>query len=504
MAYTLPRLTARPGSFGRRATGEDLGAAEGAARVQGAGVVSELAEASGRILSAREGSRAARALSEASLEMEQQVEALRDDPDEATYEERFEKARADIRSRYSQGLFGAWQGDFEERFEIAGAQAAGRVRDLVRAKRVAAGRADSTAALGNWSNLYARAGELDRPEIMAQAAAEIGRGVGSGLFSAEQGQAALEQFKAQATEGLWRAGKNQDPEGTLEDLRARRGGFEHMDEARRQAAIEAVEGEIQQRERFAAARVTEARVQAERAQRELEEKTTKDLLFAAAQGTLTVDQIQANRENLSASTVSQLLNATKREFNPEAVPEPVEYFRLRMLAATDPAAFAAEKIDPARVGFNKALSLIDAQAAARKKDPVVTGDNFEGRWARRIADMKGLDKEEQAQLFRIGEARVQEFQERTGNRPGPKEEQEIIDQVLLQNTARRRNFFGFSQRVVVPDPDVPAGEPPAAVEGVPQQYLPQIAEALRKAGKPVTDAAILERYQAAKARGLVK
>ena len=491
----IPRLQSGAAQGGRQASAADFGAAPAAAQAQRAGLLGDVGQIAGqaaqmheRIRDARESVRMERALTEADLDREQWFDAAKDDPDENTLEERFAKSERERVQQRAGGIDPGWRGEFEQRSQLSGVRASARVRDLVRGKRIAGSQVDAGAKLDGLADLFARAGPDDRPEFGSQAAELVGRMRAQGIYSEPQAQAALEGWKQRATEGAWLAGKNQDPQGTLEDVRHSRDGFEHMTEPRRQQAIASLEDEVRQRKEFDRARVTEARIAADRAQHEREEKVTKDLLFAAANKTLTVDMIQQHAPDLSPSTVSQLLNATRHEFNPEATPNPTEYYRLRLLAATDPQAFVDEKIDREAVGLNNALSLIDAQAAARKKDPVVTGDNFEGRWAKRLADMGGLDDEERAHLFRIGEARLQEYQERTKERPGPKEEQQIIDEVLLQNTRDTRRLFGIlGSREVVEIPDA---------------FRARAAASLARKGQPSTEAAIRQLYDNARTEGV--
>jgi hypothetical protein len=42
------------------------------------------------------------------------------------------------------------------------------------------------------------------------------------------------------------------------------------------------------------------------------------------------------------------------------------------------------------------------------------------------------------------------------------------------------------------------------VPGVPTKYVPQIVDSLKRAGKPINPQVIVERYEKAKALGLVK
>lgn len=495
----MPRLPQQlqPGAapVGRRAGAADFGALEAGALAERSGVARELADASQRIFDARESARASRALSEAEVELDQQIEALRDDPDENTHEERFRKAFQDVRARHSGQLSGRWRGEFDERLSVAEARLGARVRDEVRRRRIDGALADTSTALDNWAGAFARADGPERAGILGQGAEHIGRMRAAGVLSESQAQAALDRFRGQATEGLWRRGKNEAPEATLEDLRARRGGFEHMDEAARQAAIESVGAEIEQRRRFDSARESEARVARERAQRDTEESTAKEGLLRATRGKLTVDWIEQNRENLSASVLGQLLGATQREFNPSAIPDPVEYYRLRTLHAQNPAAFAAEKVDPERVGFNKALELIDAQAAARTRDPVTTGQSFSARAIDRFELMEGLEKSERAELLRLAEARLEEYQGEKGAKPGPKEEQAIIDEVILRHVARQPRALGFLP--FTGGTSVRSDELPIELPGVDPGLVQEAIEALQLSGSRVTPESIQRLIQAA-------
>jgi hypothetical protein len=485
MALQLPRITARPGSFGRRATGEDFGAAEGQARAQGAGVFSALSEASERILMARESARASRALAAASVELEQNIEALRDDPDEATHEERFEKARAEIQSRHEKTLFGPWRGEFADRFGIEGVRAGAQVRDQVRARRVSAGRADTQAALADWANLYGRAAEPNRGPLMERAAEAIGRAQGAGLFSAEQAQGELERFKATATEGLWRAGKDRDPQGTLEAVRARVGGFEHMDEPRRQVAIEALEAEIAQRERFAKAEKAEAEARVLETRRQLEEATARQGMAQVLDGSISVGWIRQNLPNLSRTEADYFLGETRRTGpSKTGIQDMAEWRRLVDLRYDAPEQFAQEKIDPAKVGPVEYEKLKEAQAKARRGESASPSEvrTVARERAKLRADLSEL---EQAELQRSYEAALEDFEKQKNGQASAKEQQSVMDAIELQRY--RGDPWGPGGAYLQPEGT------PIVVPGLSAAVVDFVTRDLNAQGVRVTPEAILAR-----------
>lgn len=482
----ISRLQPGQASFGRRASAADFGAAQGAATEQRARLLPELAEASEKLLVAREGARADRALSEAALEVEQQIQALGEDPDESTHEERFEKAAAEIRGRYSKPLFGMWQGDFAERFDELHTRAALRVRDGVRARRVSAGRADKEAALQNWANAFARADEGERGEIMAEAAEAIGRAQGAGLFSAEQAHDALRRFEATATGGLWRRLKNDDPEQAMELLRERAGGLERMDEAQRAVAIEEVENEIAQRARFAKAEEAAAKAAEKEARREREEQVTNQGMGLLLDGKLTVDWIRQNRESLSRTEIDYFLDQTKAKAGAKgAIPDPAEWQRLVELQHTDPAAFLEEKPDPAKLGPVEWRKMVEAQAKVRKGGSSAPSDiRTVSRQRARLRT--GLSDEQVFELQRSFEAALEDFETTKGGKSTPKERQSVLDAVELE---RYREGGWFSRDSLA------APGTPIEIPGVDQEDVQEAVRALELAGERVTAESITAKLE---------
>lgn len=305
----LPRLQAGPAPAPRRASGEDFGAGVGAARQQRAGVLDQVAEASERILSAREGARAGRALSEAQLELEQVHDSLRDDPDESTHEARFEAATKEIGERHRKSLFGAWQGEFADRFAEASTRGAMRVRDGVRTRRIQAGIADTNATIETLSDLYARSGDDAHLEQGAEA---VGRAAGAGLITPEQARESVATLRSRGARGLFLRLVREDPMNARQLLVDRAGGMQNMSELERESALAEAElgiaHDLQER-RAATELARREREDARKRAADEAQKSADELLFAGRTGEL---------QQLLAQT-RDVMDAGQRRFYLDAI-----------------------------------------------------------------------------------------------------------------------------------------------------------------------------------------
>lgn len=497
---------AGPASFGRRADAGDFGAAEAQAGAQRGAVVGQIGQAAAtaavigdRIREAADQAKLSRKAAEYAAGLDEAIVGLQDDPDLDTHQERIQKASEELLRGAQKDLPPNLHGQLEDRVFSAGARAKLEVRRNVQVKRVAQGRADTAQTVDVLANVAGRTLDpRDREAVRVQALTALDAARAGNLIDQAGHDAGVSAFDQKTTEALARAGKNDHPQATLEQLRARTGGFERMEEPARQQWIEMLTNEVQQRERIAKAEKAEAEARVEKAQRDMQQEAEEHGYFAAADGLMTTDWVKENRDRLSPGAVRYFLGVAEKA-EAAGASDPREIFRLESLRYTNPKAFVGEKIDPARVGPRKAVELLKAQAEAKKADFVPTGRSFASRLTSRLGEMRGLDDDEKAELFRIGESDLQHFSNQKGGRPTADEEQSIIDDVLLRRVVRKPGFLGFGRDTAVLPPGAPLEVP-----NVPGQYVDQIVDSLKRAGKPINPQAISERYEKAKALGLVK
>lgn len=449
----LPRLQAGPQSFGRRASPEDFGAGIGQA-VQGAGALAgeiggaaaQLALTDQRIREAETDARVDRAVAESAAEYARTVELLQQDPDLESHGEKLEKARAAIASQFGGQFDGRWREEYETRMVPVVAGAGAQVRTHARNAFKDRGVASLETALNTEADLGARSLDPDSREASRQrASGALERAVASGLLSASQAQARLERFDAEQTEALALSWIGDDPEGAREALRERSGGFERMREDARQRAIKSAEAEIRQRQQIAKAEQDEAEARAKEAQQKRNDEALKKLMAEKVDGVLTVGQVKAFRDALTPAQFDMMLDAaTEVEARPA---DSAEVYRLESLRFTDPKAFAAETLDPKTLGPKKTLQLLEEQSKLRASGDFTptTGRSFSDRLLQRLELLKGVDDEERAQLFRIGESNLEAFEREKGGKASPDEQQKVLDDVLTQRVIQKRSF-GLSFR----------------------------------------------------------
>jgi hypothetical protein len=179
------------------------------------------------------------------------------------------------------------------------------------------------------------------------------------------------------------------------------------------------------------------------------------------------------------------------------------YYELLSLAAEDPQAFSAVNLlkDRHRLEDTEFKELVRLQAGAKERKPDEALDEF--RTERQIVDdalsVAGLDpgvRENDAavaRLRRMVAEGVQTLQRQVGKKATKADVQAITDDILSTSVTvpgswwnalpGGRPLFDTDKRLVdLTIRDVPAGE------------RPQIEQALRAAGRPVTDEAVLQLY----------
>lgn len=499
----LPRIARGPVDFGRRASPQDFGAGVAQERAQTGQIVSQVggvvAEHTDRILQARK--RAELALAAAQFQAGQS-QALFDseaDQDLDTLEERFGKRVKDLADQAKKSVDPQLHADLDERIFAAREHGMLELRRNIRNRNIGDARARTQEMLKIQSGEAARARDLVRfNQIRGQVHGQLDEQLDAGIIDRAQYDQAVRGFDESVTDARVLAGLNEDPAGTLQALRARAGVFANMNEEKRQAGIAAAENEVRQREQIAKAEAREVEARAEKAKQAQLEEAVQHGLFAEADGALSVDWVKENRARLDPQWTRYFLDAAAKA--EATVGDPREIFRLEAMQYTNPKAFAAEKLDPAKLGPKKAIELLKAQSEIKKGEIAPTGATFRTRLIERLKEQKGIDDGERAELYRIGEASLQKFAEQKGGRPTPVEEQSVIDETLLRRTVRERGGFLFlgTNTAITPEGT------PLEIPDVPPQHVDQIIESLKKRGMPVTAASIRDTYLKAKAAGAVK
>lgn len=479
---TLP--VAPPATFGRRASGSDFGADAAAARGQAElpRAIGGLAEAGLQIKAAADEMRLGRRAAEVSAQLDQLRFELDADPDIDTHESRFEERSQALLERSREGLDSPAATRLEDRVFPALAHSRLEVSAGVRRKRIDASRADLDEAVR--LNSEQTAGTLDpvrRAQIRGQTVGLLERARAAGLIDQAKLDESVQFYDANAAEALARRGKNYNPVATLQDLEARRGGFENMAEGRRQAWIEEMTNEIQQRERFAKAERAEAEARAEKAQREAQEEAVSQGYLVAAQGLMDMEWVKENRALLPPSAVGYFSQVAAKAAAPKEIPDQGYWFRMRSLQIDRPQEFAREQLDPAKLGPETTLKLKKAQQEIAKGVVTQTGRTFVGRLNARVKKAPGLTPEEQAELQRAGEADLEDFERAKGAKATPKEQESIVDALFLERVRQRApGWFSSGDTEILPP------EATLAIEGVDDALARRVIRKLNQLGQPVT------------------
>ena len=493
----LPRFNAPVPSVGRRATPGDFGADAATASASVAEPISRLGEIGAQIEIARANAQSARVSAEYGIALEDAFQQRLDsgDPPEA-WEQGFTQDANRIREQSLGGLVGGAKGRFESEAAVEQARALSRLRNAVRDRQVALGRGDLNTGIAAKARLAA-AGD---PYAREDALKFIGQGLGSNLITAAEASDMQVALDDQIAESAALRLKNENPALGVEMLKERSGPFAHMAEDSRQRAIAALETEVEQRERFARAREAEQRAAQREARVDLENNTRKDLLLMAARGELTVDQIEQQRDNLSASAVSELLTDV-RQADAAArtgTPDPEEYYRLRSLQAVNPGSFSGERIDPKRVGFENAAKLIEDQQKIRKGAGEAPGGMRDR--LKRWTDGLNIGDSGKAELYRDGEEAIFRFQEQNGRPATDSEQAKILDDVYLNQVRSTRPWWWFNSTDVIPPGQSIDPERIPPIPGVPDSEVTKIAEALASSNRRITVDNIRRAYAASQAR----
>lgn len=477
----LPQVNLPAPSLPRRASPGDFGAQSAAASASLARPLEIVGDIAAQIEIGRANAQRARVEAEYGAELANLSRSLPDsaEPPER-WEELFTEGASKLREQHREALLGGARGQFEQNAEIAAQRELVVLRDQIRGKQQELGREDTAGAVQQIGLEAARSqgAELDR--LRGEIAQAVASSVAAGFHTQDEGRSILVASEQQIAIAAVERFQNENPALGAQMLRDRSGPFANMDESTRQRSIANLERTARQNDAFERAREEEARQAEKRQREELEDETRKNGLFQAASGELTVDWIQQNRDNMSASSIKELLGAlksTKQDLND--IPDLAAYYRLVSMQAKAPAQFAQAEIDPARLGYAKAAQLIEAQQKIRQgagETPASLNATL-NRWL----DTIDVSDSQKARLYDEATAEVLQFQKQNGRQANDKEMREIRDDIV-----RRRiiDNWWFDDTVIPAD----QAAPPAftQVPGVPSEHLEAIRATLQRKGIPDT------------------
>lgn len=171
-----------------------------------------------------------------------------------------------------------------------------------------------------------------------------------------------------------------------------------------------------------------------------------------------------------------------------------KYYELRQQAFTDPVAFAKRDLrgDFAYLGQAERKGMIDLQAAVRKPDELKDVATLENQLSN-THDLLGWgasDREKKGKFDTVVQQTIATEEKRTGKKLTFEERQKIIDRMVIErdNTALQ---FGTTRFYEVQGTENAATFTPR----VPKEERAKIEAALRRAGRRVDDATVLELYR---------
>lgn len=277
---SLTRIFAQPATFGREATAEDFGAAQGRATQAQGQALGQAGEAAGHIFEGAQQSKVGHAVVNATNELEQVRQKLLQDPDYETHAETFQKAREDILKRYRDTLLpGRFQDDFGLRVEPLANRIGVDVQQNMRDRAEDQSKANLDDSENQFGLLAAQASDpVQREAFRGEYAIQVRDAVRSGFLTAEDAVRRIDRFqktvgtadriRAISADPLAAFKAMQDPSSRLlEGLNAA-----EVAEARKQAA-DAYSTQLSQQRAAASA----ARAEAEYREREAGEAATRQL-----------------------------------------------------------------------------------------------------------------------------------------------------------------------------------------------------------------------------------
>ena len=216
---SIPRIFAPPASGGREASPQDFGVE----RTQGIGQVSravrELGDTAATLYEGDQTAKVGRAVSAATLELQDLQTRLAQDQNYETHAEVFEKSRDAILKRHGEGFNPRFQGEFRDRVTPLAGRIAIDVRTSVRAKQIDTAIANIDQNELDLGRLAAEAPDpAQRAGYRGEYAIQVRDLVRAGYLSAQDATNRLQRFEKTVASADWLRSAEADPEDTLHEL----------------------------------------------------------------------------------------------------------------------------------------------------------------------------------------------------------------------------------------------------------------------------------------------
>lgn len=296
----LDRIQAGPAQLGPRADAGVFGAAQGEAQVGQGRLLGQLGSTAAQLYEADQTAKVGRAVSQASVELEEVRAKLAEDPDYETHAETFEKAKDEVLKRHGEGLpAGRFQGEFRDRVQPFAARIGIDVRHTARGKQIDTAVANLDESERSLGNLAAQAPDpAQRAGYRGEYAIQVRDLVRAGMLSAQDATARLERFEKTVGAADRIAAVQADPLGALRAMRDPASplleGLNAAEAAQARAqAMNELESQLAQQRAAAAFQ----QAQEERGQKKVQaevQKTGDELLYSGQLGKL-LQFMQANR-----------------------------------------------------------------------------------------------------------------------------------------------------------------------------------------------------------------
>ena len=335
---SIPRIFAPPASGGREASPQDFGVE----RTQGIGQVSravrELGDTAATLYEGDQTAKVGRAVSAATLELQDLQTRLAQDQNYETHAEVFEKSRDAILKRHGEGFNPRFQGEFRDRVTPLAGRIAIDVRTSVRAKQIDTAIANIDQNELDLGRLAAEAPDpAQRAGYRGEYAIQVRDLVRAGYLSAQDATNRLQRFEKTVATADSETAIQTDPLGALREMRDPASpllqGLNAAEVAqRRTRALNELESQLAQQR----AALGFQQAQEERAKRKAAEEAQKnadELLFSGKLGELNQYLVQ-NRGALDAADLRYYRDAIASGGPPVATKtDPGAYLNLSNAAA---------------------------------------------------------------------------------------------------------------------------------------------------------------------------
>lgn len=489
----LQRVIALPATAGRAATPADFGSGLGLALLgDAAGAASAITL---QIFEAASSQQVSKARAGLAVELNDFKDSLKDNPNFEEHEKLFEEFKIEATERQRKGISSErFRRVFDDETFAVVERSRMEIINGARAKAMAMQRGLEIEARQDHIGLAIKSetqnGQQQNLDLALEGIDKLER---TGAITADR--AALERVKTIKLvhnglifRMLREANSAEEVESVIEDLKDPTGTFADMDEDDRQRAFKDAERQL----------VFEiARDKAEIAE---VKKRAKDLFDAqllqgaidgralAHENKMTTLYVKENQHRLSGPMQKLFMKmaANGGGFLEAADFDATEHQRLQLLQLNDPPTYAREHLDPEKLGA-KLAEHREAQLAILSGN-IPTGQSFIGRVNDWLEGVGGSSKE-RALLRRLAEAELVEFKRATGKTADPTQQRAILDALELRRV-RIRRLFPF-----LPDnTQVLPRHKPIQVEGVPQDQVPGIVDALILTGQGVSRESILNMW----------